>query len=330
VKLYTGNGSTQTISGLGFSPDLVWIKSRSTGQDNNVFDAVRGVAGNYYTLQTNATTAEGQYGTVSALTSDGFTLSNGGGATNFLNTTYVAWTWDAGSSTVTNTSGSISSQVRANASAGFSIVTYTGTGVSGTTIGHGLGVTPEFVIVKCRSLGSTHWQVHGSYINERLELSTTGAAKTDGYTLARTSTTISPTGNASTFSYWNASGQTYVAYCFAPVAGYSSFGSYTGNGSADGPFVYTGFRPAFVLIKTASQAGNSWVIYDNKRIGYNETEQVLNPNLSGAEATYSTTGIDLLSNGFKLRGDSSWHGISGATVIYAAFAEHPFNFSRAR
>jgi hypothetical protein len=322
VALYTGNGSTQTISGLNFSPDFLWIKSRSTAQDNNVFDAVRGVAGNYYALQTNATSAEGQYGTVSALTSDGFTLSNGGGATNFNGTSYTAWAWDAGSSTVTNTEGSITSQVRANASAGFSIVTWTSS-PAGTTVGHGLGVTPSIILYKRRD-SAQDWYfetniIDGSY--DYLVLNST-AAKVDGgssWSTRATSTTIS--------SFTGTAGLTYVAYCFAPVAGYSSFGSYTGNGSTDGPFVYTGFRPRWILIKQTN-TGRDWRIYDTSRNAYNLVDLELYPNAPNAEAT--ANGMDLLSNGFKFRSSGVGVNTSGGTYIYAAFASHPLATARAR
>jgi hypothetical protein len=332
VALYTGNGSTQTISGLNFSPDFLWIKSRSTAQDNNVFDAVRGVAGNYYALQTNATTAEGQYGTVSALTSDGFTLSNGGGATNFNGTSYVAWTWDAGSSTVTNTQGSITSQVRANASAGFSVVTYTAPSSGAWTTGHGLGVAPQFIITKSRSNTYVWGTYHVSIGNTgRLDLNSTNAVAT---TQNSAWNNTSPTSTVfSMGSDWAGSGITYVAYCFAPVAGYSSFGSYVGNGTTnDGTFVYLGFRPKFVMVKNSSSTGD-WTIWDSVRDVDNVIDLRLRPSTSESETllTNAFNNVDFLSNGFKLRGTAgSDSNSSGATYIYAAFAESPFQYARAR
>lgn len=318
VKLYTGNGSTQTISGLGFSPDWVWIKSRSTGQDNNVFDAVRGVAGNYYALQTNATTAEGQYGTVSALTSDGFTLSNGGGATNFNNTTYVAWTWDAGSSTASNTDGSITSSVRANPTAGFSVATFTG--ASTGTVGHGLNAAPSLIIMKARTSnpGANDWFVYHKDVGNTKALFLNSTATPNTYTYWNNT---SPT--SSVFSIGSGIGTPdWVAYCFAPVEGYSSFGTYTGNGSSDGTFVFTGMRPRWIMVKASSISG-SWYVFDTARDAYNAAAARLVPNTSSQEST-SQPEFDLLSNGFKLRGsDSAWNG-SGSTYIYAAFAENPF------
>jgi hypothetical protein len=331
VKLYTGNGSTQTISGLNFSPDLVYVKARSaSGTSPVMFDTVRGTSKR---LRTNATDAEldpGLYGNVSAFNSDGFTVAAySGDATevNASSTTYVAWTWDAGSSTVTNTQGSITSQVRANASAGFSIVTYTGTG-SNATVGHGLGVAPGMVIVKRRN-STSNWQVrHTSmHVANGIQLNLTNAAAsatTVWNSTAPTSTVFSIGTDASV----NASGGTYVAYCFAPVAGYSSFGSYTGNGSADGPFVFTGMRPRWVMFKSSSNA-YYWVINDAARDSFNASNKELFPNDSLGE-TVVPRDIDFLSNGFKLRNTGATNNQSGATYIYAAFAESPFAYARAR
>jgi hypothetical protein len=324
MSLYTGNGSTQTISGLNFSPDFLWIKSRSTAQDNNVFDAVRGVAGNYYALQTNATSAEGQYGTVSALTSDGFTLSNGGGATNFNGTSYTAWAWDAGSSTVTNTEGSITSQVRANASAGFSIVTYTDQQSRWNHRWTWIGVTPQSFstsVVTQRRIGFEINIIDRKLRLPRLNNNAWQPKSMVGQLEHKsTSTTISSLYNST-------AGLTYVAYCFAPVAGYSSFGSYTGNGSADGPFVYTGFRPRWILIKQTN-TGRDWRIYDTSRNAYNLVDLELYPNAPNAEAT--ANGMDLLSNGFKFRSSGVGVNTSAAPTSTPPSPRTPFQYARAR
>ena len=337
VALYTGNGSTQTISGLNFSPDLVWIKNRGVAHNHAIYDVQRGA---YVQMQTNLT-AEDQnfnpYG-VTAFNSDGFglnDLSNGGYNVNGSSMSYVAWTWDAGSSTVTNTQGSITSQVRANASAGFSVVTYTGNGTAGATIGHGLGVNPSFVIVKSRSgSGSSYYWTcyHGSLgATKALELNSTTAAFISPGAWNNTEPTSSVFSVASN-AVNNGSGSTYVAYCFAPVSGYSSFGSYTGNGSADGPFVYTGFRPRWLLVK-ASSAGESypsWRLFDTARDTYNVAGLELYPNLSSGEGdARSSTPVDILSNGFKLRANATWN-TSGVTYVYMTFAENPFKYARAR
>jgi hypothetical protein len=337
VALYTGNGSTQTISGLNFSPDLVWIKNRSTGAiSHRVFDAVRGVYQELYTDLTNAEVDRtGIDAGVKSFDSDGFTLGSFNyNGTNQSGESYVAWTWDAGSSTVTNTQGSITSQVRANASAGFSVVTYTGNGTNGATVGHGLNVTPGMVIVKSRS-AAYEWPVYHSGLTagNNLFLHLTNAQNSVSSTItaggigAVSSTTFTCTQGIGNINNTNASSATYVAYCWTPVAGYSSFGSYTGNGSADGPFVYTGFRPAYVLIK-GSTGVTSWNIVDKQRLGYNPSNYRLFAESSNGE---NATGIlDFTSNGFKIRNTGGDYNDNAQAYIYAAFAEHPFATSRAR
>jgi hypothetical protein len=328
VALYTGNGSTQTISGLAFSPDLVWLKSRSNENSQSWFDTLRGTA----MLASNQTGNESSFGSpplggyINTFNSDGFTFANGSinnTNTNQLNWTYAAWAWDAGSSTVTNTQGSISSQVRANASAGFSVVTYTGTG-SNATVGHGLGVKPAFYIVKGRS-NSDNWCVYHTSLTANnlifLNLTNASGASARWNNTEPTSTVFS----LGTDSSVNGNGTTYVCYAFAPVAGYSSFGRYTGNGSADGPFVYTGFRPRWIMLKRAD-SNSSWAILDATRLGYNVRNDSLYANLADAEANFGL--IDILSNGFKLR--ATFGSENGGTHIYAAFAESPFQYARAR
>jgi hypothetical protein len=329
VVLYTGTGSSLSVTGVGFQPDWVWIKERNAAADHGLYDAVRGVQKQ---LESNTTTAETTETTgLTAFGSDGFTV----GALAQLNTsadTYVAWNWNAGGSNATNTSGTITSTVRANTTSGFSIVTYTGTGTSGATVGHGLGVAPRMVILKERS-NLSNWQVkHASLnANQNLVLNDTSAVDTapgSGYISAISSTTLTLLNGGSAITNVNRNGGTYVAYCFSEVAGYSAFGSYTGNGSTDGPFVYTNFRPRYVMLKKTS-ATDDWVVFDTARDTFNVVNDWLFPNLSNAELT-SAGSPDVLSNGFKLRSTSGATNASGATFIYAAFAETPAKFSLAR
>jgi len=327
TKLYTGNGSTQTISGLDFSPDFVWIKIRNGVYRHQLYDIVRGATQSLASDLTNAefTVAGG----VQSFDSDGFTNGNSV-YVNQNGESYVAWTWNAGSSTVTNNDGSISSQVRANPSAGFSVVTFT-MGSGSNTVGHGLNAVPGLVISKARSTTGNWWVFMDPTLgnDKHLSLNSTNAAAT----LARGTTTSSLLAVDNNFF---ANTFDYVAYCFAPVEGYSAFGSYTGNGSSDGPFVYTGFRPRWILTKVSSTGGYDWMIYDTERDTYNTADKFLVPNYAGAEqvesggTTITTSDIDILSNGFKFRTTYLDINRSGETYIYAAFAEHPFQFSRAR
>ena len=343
VKLYTGNGSTQTISGLGFSPDLVWIKARGAAAAHNLYDIIRGTSKPLYSNLTNAeATNPSNYG-VSAFNSDGFSVSditdgnysvNGapGGAFSGAGAPYVAWTWDAGSSTVTNTQGSITSSCRTNQSSGFSIVSYAGGQGSNFTVGHGLNVQPSFVITKARNANDS-WGVYytNNGVNTNwISLNSTAAQGPNNGPLAGGAFMVvnSTTLQIASTSFANG-GSSMIAYCFAPVAGYSSFGTYTGNGSTDGPFVYTGFRPRFILTK-ATNSALDWNIFDAARDPYNSVNKVLFPNLSNAESDYiAYTPFDFLSNGFKLRTNIVWNA-SSTTYIYAAFAENPFQYARAR
>jgi hypothetical protein len=321
VALWTGNGSARSITGLAFNPDLVWIKGRSGATDHALYDAVRGVQ---IDLVSNSTAAETTQSTgLTAFNSDGFSI----GTLAKLNTnsaTYAGWCWDAGSSTVTNTAGSISSQVRANASAGFSVVTWTGAGGS-QTVGHGLGVTPAMIIAKNRSTTNS-WAVWftGFTANEYLLLNST-AAKSTFSTQWGSTPTSTVFGVADTSV--NGSGNGIVAYCFAPVVGYSNGFSYTGNGSTDGSFVYLGFRPRLILLKCSSTTGN-WTLVDTAREGYNVDNDPLHPNLSNAEGT--TDLLDITSNGFKLRTTDASVNSNAATYVGFAWAESPFQYSRAR
>jgi hypothetical protein len=266
-------------------------------------------------------------------------LSNGiqvSASVNDNNTSdaYVSWCWDAGSSTVTNPDGSISSQVRANASAGFSVVTYTGNGSgTGATVGHGLGVEPSFFIIKNRS-ASSDWVGYHKSVGSGFFLilnSTSAAVSSAIWDGAPSSTVLKLNDNSGgTFTETNTNGQNYVAYCWAPVAGYSAFGSYTGNGSADGSFIYTGHRSRWIMIKATSIANESWIIIDTARSTYNVVDAFLRADTSEAEFSSSARYVDILSNGFKLRASGTEVNGSGTTYVYASFAESSFQYSRAR
>ena len=320
VALYTGNGGNQSITlPGGFNPDLVWVKSRSNSQDHYLFDAVRGGAS---ILRSNTTGAESTGTTYLSFDTSGFSSLNGLSSNGY---TYAAWTWDAGTSTVSNTSGSITSQVRANVSAGFSVVTYTG--VTGNqSFGHGLGVKPKLIMIKNRS-NSANWFVMvdiGTTYYKYGHLNTTDAFA-DATAQPVTSTTVTLGNNN---AWFGANGDNYVAYCFAPVDGYSSAFTFTGNGSSDGPFCFLGFRPKLLLIKRSDSTGN-WLLVDSVRGTYNLDGTYLYANTSDAEATQAS-GWDLLSNGFKNRNTYNDSNSSGATYVGFAWAENPFQYARAR
>ena len=339
--LYEGDGSNpRGITGVGFQPDFVWLKNRSAGWGNRLSNAVVGAN---YALETNSTNAElfqNQYGYLNSFNSDGFTVTAGSTDDYFTNNSgdnYVAWNWKADGAGSLNEAGTISSTVSVSTTSGFSIVTYTGNGTAGATIGHGLGVAPSMVIVKNRSR-AMNWWVYGSAVtsdnNYGLLLNTTDALQNQGgyghnNTYPTSTVFYGGIGGSTSLSYSNYSGDTYVAYCFAEVEGFSKFGSYTGNGSADGPFIFTGFRPAFVMVKSSSNA-YQWSIHDTARQTFNEDERILAPNSSSAEDTNAAYGVDILSNGFKWRNSGEAFNFSGYTYIYMAFATSPFKYSLAR
>jgi len=325
----SGNSSPRSFTGVGFQPDWVWYKCRSDTYNHNFVDAVRGTGLNKE-LCSNKTSAEGggdssTHGYLSSFDTDGFSSANGSSNNlefNQSGDTFVAWNWLGANGTASNSNGSITTTVSANQTAGFSIVSYTGTGSAGT-IGHGLGTTPAMGIFKNRSASSTHWRVWQQNLdNDKiLELSDTTVAHTPGTADFNISNNSSTVWGLSTNSQSNGSGNSMIAYIFAEKQGYSKFGQYEGNANADGTFVYTGFLPAFVMAKNIDAAEN-WIIFDNKRPGYNLTNALLKPNLINVEST-SGVKFDLLSNGFKAR-VSDAEGNSSATFIYAAFAENPF------
>jgi len=330
ATLWTGNGASgRAITNAGsFKPDLVWIKARSDAYNNALYDSVRGTG---KALFSNATEAEATVNDFTAFNSNGFTVD---GSTRFETnkngSTYVGWQWQAGQgSTSSNTNGSVTSTTSVNATAGFSIVTYTGPGSGGGTVGHGLGVAPKWIIVKNRSAAES-WRVYHISIGatKYLNLNTTEAAGTSSApwnNTAPTSTVFSIANDAGV----SGSGNSLVAYCWAEIAGFSKFGSYVGNGSTDGAFVYTGFRPKYVLFKRTDSAVD-WVVEDTARSTYNVIDARLFPSTSEAELSNGNGNIDYLSNGFKLRNSHSAMNASGGTYIYMAFAENPFKNANAR
>jgi len=334
--LYTGDGTTsRSITGVGFQPDFVWGKERNGVAHHTLVDAVRGlVTGGR--LSSNRTNDEDNLSnaTLDSFDSDGFTT---GSSTNIFNTsgrTFVTWNWKANGSGVSSTTGTIPATVSANTTSGFSVVTYTGTGSNGT-VQHGLGTAPDMVIVKGRSIsyGANvgDWIVWHNALSatERLYLNYT-SAKATGQTTTWNSTlpnsTVVSLGNNLHVNYDSSS--TYVMYCFASTEGFSKFGSYTGNGSTDGPFIYTGFRPAYVMVKRTNSADNWW-IQDNARDPYNVAKHYLSANTTNAE--FSNLDVyDFTANGFKIRTTTTAVNASGSTYIYAAFAENPFKNALAR
>ncbi len=323
TKLYTGTGSSQGITGVGFQPDLVWCKNRTSAQSHAIVDSIRGRKA----LQSNATDAEyvmdagKDFGTFD---SDGFTVlvPNQLNSFNFNGGSIASWNWKANGAGSANTAGSINSTVSANTTSGFSIVSFTGTG-SLATVGHGLGVAPSMIIIKKRSDSGLWITYHASLgAGKYIVLEETSAAVTTANAWNNTEPTssvftINTNGNI------NTNGETFIAYCFAEKQGFSKFGSYVGNGSTDGTFVYTGFKPAFVIAK-GSSFGSAWTMSDNKRDSYNVINGQLFSNTSNAEDTSASNSMcDYLSNGFKMRSTGGAMNSSGNTYIYMAFAEEP-------
>ena len=326
TQLYTGNQSTLNVTNDGNSnlqPDWVWIKNRNGTNWPSMYDSNRGVE-----KQISSNVDNAQYSDVTGLTAfntDGFTLGSHTNE-NTNSGTYVAWQWKAnGGTNVSNTDGSITSTVQANTTSGFSIITYTGTGAT-ATVGHGLGTTPNVIIAKnlTNTGGAASWPVYHHKMGNThyMKLDTT-VAQIDSSGLWNDTSPTSSVFTINTSHQINASGGSFVAYCFAEKQGYSKFGSYIGNGNADGPFIYTGFKPAWLMIKRTDSTGE-WIIMDHQRTDYsnaNPVDQVLYANDSTAEYS-ETQGVDFLSNGFKQReGGAGWGNASGGTYIYMAFAE---------
>lgn len=327
--LWTGNGpSSQSITGLNFQPDLVWVKNRSSTRKHNAYDSVRGTSKR---LVPDDTPSEDTVAGVTAFNSNGFTVGDEGDV-NANTLTFVGWNWKAGGTSTVNTSGTISSNVSVSTTAGFSIITYTGNGSANATVGHGLGVTPNLIIVKQRTGTADNWAVSVRLSNltvNRMYLnSNIGDNSTDWVGASSTTLTLKLTDN-----FVNTNGNNYVAYCWASIDGFSNIGYYTGNASTNGPFVYLGFKPKFVIIKKSSGAG-AWAMFDGVRETYNPGGSVagrLQADTVDAETgNDSAQYMDFLSNGFKIRSNSSFNNDSGGTYIYIAFAESPFKFTTAR
>ena len=345
VTIWTGSGGARTITGLNHKPDLIWTKTRSVAYNHMLSDSSRGFNANSE-IGSNSEAAEGGlsadvYGYKSGHTSDGWTMVDGtdsvdsqeDGNTNQPSVTYVGWTWAANGGTTssfTESGNNPGGTIQTNTDAGFSIITTTGTGGAGT-ISHGLGAVPHWIISKCRSHDNTGWGVYHKQNTSAPETELLGLAG-NGATLDSSSYYNDTAPTSSVFTVGtsndiNGDARTYVFYAWTEIQGFSKFGSYTGNGNADGPFVYTGFKPAWVMIKNTSASAN-WHMYDNKRDATNVVETAFKANNSGAEFTTSNK-LDFVSNGFKNRaGDQVSTNTSGSTYIYMAFAEHPFVSSK--
>jgi len=325
----SGTGSATFDGNSDLQPDFLWVKSRTNADSHELWDSTRGVNS---TLFSDSTSAEDTAANrIVSFDTDGFTWGNAGNLNAAGN--FVSWAWKAnGGTTSSNTDGNITSTVQSNLDAGFSIVTYTGNGVDNRTIGHGLGVQPSWWIVKRRDSTGDWWFGASSILggtSNYLKLNST-AANAEINNIWGDSPTSSTLFRVSNNAGLNASGGTYVAYLFANKQGFSKFGKYTGNGSSDGPFVYTGFKPAFVMLKVTNVNGWDWAIIDNKRTPSNGDglSEWLWANLSSAEFTDGTSGInlemDFLSNGFKCKTDRNEINGNGYEFIYMAFAENPF------
>jgi len=324
TKLYTGTGSNQSLTGVGFQPDWIWIKRRDASAWHYLFDSIRGANKTLYSNLNSGETTDSN--NLQSFDSDGFTVGTQADM-NASGGSLVSWNWLASNTTASNTDGSITSTVSANTTSGFSIVSYTGDGAVTATVGHGLGVTPKMIIYK--NLGNVYnWLVyheslgntHGMYLNGT-------DASVDNVDFFKDTSPTSSVWTMSNSTLNNQGSINHIAYCFAEKKGFSKFGSYTGNGqSEDGPFIYTGFKPAFVIVKKYDSAGGNWVMWDNKRSDVpnaNVNDQVLYPNASDAELSSATREIDTLSNGFKIRGEGGNINADADNFIYMAFAENP-------
>ena len=322
TKLYTGNATGRTISGVGFQPDWTWIKNRSDTSGHRVLDAPRGGTKELIMNGVNTTITEAQ--SLQSWNSDGFVLGTAAGV-NANTNNFVSWNWKANGAGATNENGSINTiKTSASTTSGFSISTYTGTG-SNATIGHGLGVAPKVVIIKSTTAGEDWTMFHEAIgATKYLVLNSQGGV---GGPAAGPFNNTAPTSDVFSVGTWgstNGSSQTLVAYCFAEKQGFSKFGSYSGNGSTNGSYIHLGFSPALVIMKCSSSGATPWLIWDNKRPGYNVTNLRIRPNTEDDEDTSTADPIDLLSNGFKCRGSNDDSNKAGSSFIYMAFAESPF------
>jgi len=319
---YTGTEVTLSITGVGFQPDLVWLKKRGNTSSHWWTDVIRGVTETLYSNATTAETTESEG--LTAFGADGFTLGDDYDI-NQEDQTQMSWNWKANGAGSSNGDGAETTTVSVDTTAGFSIVKYDGTGTN-TNFGHGLGVAPNVILVKSTT-GAHDWVLNGDFLGsttwQHKLILNSNAAKATADNFDDTKPTASVFYLNGGHSTVNGSGETYIAYCFAEKQGYGKFGTYTGNGNDDGPFVYTGFRPAWTMIKLTSGT-DYWVVDDNKRSTSNIMQNTLNPDRTAAEYTGSAYGIDFLSNGFKVRNDDGQYNNSGGTYVYMAFAEQPF------
>jgi hypothetical protein len=331
TKIYTGTGSSNAITNDGNSdlqPDWIWGKARNQTYNHNLFDTSRGLTKRLTSDQVDAENTDST--TITAVGSDGFTLGTSANL-NGSSVNYAAWQWKANGgsrTTFTESSNNPGGGYQANTTAGFSIVDYTGTGGAGT-VSHGLGAEPKVLIVKNRD-ATTDWAVYhrkaSSAGNDSyLELNTADAVATAG-TVWNDTSPSSSVFTVGTNTKTNTDGEKYIAYCFAEIQGYSKISSYKGNGNADGAFVYTGFRPAWILGKR-STGGHGWFLFDDVRDTHNPTNQLLEPHVNNAESNDSFD-IDILSNGFKARGSENTINGNDETYVYMAFARHPFVSSK--
>ena len=326
---YTGNGGSQSITGVGHQPDWVWIKKRNGAADSSLMDVSRGVRKSI--VSNSSTTEYTESSGFSSFDSDGFSFDgNGFNHVNTNSDSFVAWCWKAGGTGSSNSDGATASTVSVNTTAGFSIVTWTGTG-SGTTIGHGLGVKPKIIFVKNRSTAK-NWVVNVGEIvgaDERsMYLNANDALKSDaaadgGYTYNNQATTFqTANGSSGHQDDVNKSGDNMIAYCFAEKRGFSKFGAYSGFSNTNGPFLYTGFKPKYVCVKCTSTTDH-WVVDDTTRSPFNEANHTLYSNLSNAEYTAGAYGIDIVSNGIKIRNLDGNYSSNGRAYVWWAFAEEP-------
>jgi len=321
TKLYTGNGSTQSITGVGFQPDFTWIKDRDNTRNHILTDAVRGATKTVFSNLTNA--EETDTSALTAFGTDGFTLGNGT-KVNGNNINFVSWNWKTNGAGSSNTDGSITATVSANTTSGVSIIKWTGTGSNGT-IGHGLGAVPKVYIVKNLDSVGKFWffPTFFNNANEYLDgFTSTAGLQTDGNGLTNSTLPTNSVISLGTSSTINTSGNDIICYAFAEKKGFSKFGNYTGNGNADGTFIYTGFKPAFVMIKRTDNTGN-WAMKDTKRQEYNGQDIILYADTTNYESQFSANKFDILSNGFKMRETSGVYNASNGGYIYMAFAENP-------
>ena len=317
-EIYTGNGSSKTISTLNFQSDFTWIKNRATTDMHSLFDAVRGATKRISTNIISAQATETQ--DLTAFNTNGFTVGTSG-AVNTNNVNYASWNWKANGAGSSNTDGTINTiKTSANTTSGFSISTYTGTGAN-ATVGHGLGVAPKFIIIKKYS-SVANWRLYHASLGatKNLVFATDGIQTTP--TMWNNTAPTSTTFSLGSYNEVNDSGANHVAYCFADVQGFSKAGSYIGNGSATSPtFIYLGFKPSFVLIKNVSQE-DAWFLHDSKRDGFNDDNEYLRPNLTDGDSS-GINRIRLLSNGFSVPTTDKSHNVSGNNYVYMAFAEEP-------